>query len=76
MKVYVLLWQDRHFDPVIEVFTGEADARACAWQIARDNARHPENIREELSPWLLLRYSVEADDFVRVEAKEVDYRDA
>ena len=72
MTVYVLLWQDRHLDPGIEVFTGEADARARAWQIARDNARYPENIREELTPWLLyIQYTVEADDFVRVEKVDV-----
>lgn len=71
MIVYVVLYGDRHVDPAVEVFDRSVDAIASAWQFARANARHPDNIQEEESPWLLyLRYSNEGD-FVRVEEVEV-----
>jgi hypothetical protein len=47
MKVWVVLWEDRHTDPDVRLFTTQDQAIQFARETAREyGSRHPEDIRE------------------------------
>ena len=73
MKVYVLLINDRHADPEIQVFTTPEAAIAAAKAAVTEYARHSEDIEEkQIADWLYFAtYSCE-NDYVRVTECEIN----
>ncbi len=77
MDVFIVLIEDRHSDPTVEVFQEAPAAIARAKAIVREYARYPEDVAEGLNEamvrarWLYYgKYSCE-NDSVRVERKTV-----
>jgi hypothetical protein len=74
MKIYLVVNEDRHYDPDVSPFSSPEQAIAHARQLAIKNARLPEDFTEPEIPdgWLYYaRYSVESD-CVWVVEKELD----
>jgi hypothetical protein len=78
MKLAVVLWQDRHADPTIHLFTDQAKAIEWARQRAKESDRHGDFEETELTDgmkkagWVYdVKYSCEGDG-LRVEMIEVD----
>ena len=75
--VYVVLVQDRHTDPEIEVFATEEAALAYAREQALDNAQDPESIEEtecdpdDVDGWVLTINYGTGGDHVTVMKKEI-----
>jgi len=47
MNVYVAYLNDRHIDPIIEVYKNRDDAIFAAREFMKNNMAHPEHIREK-----------------------------
>jgi hypothetical protein len=77
MEVFIVLIEDRHCDIGCEVFSTEESAILYAKGIAKEYARHIDDIKEKLTPamklagWLYYAQFSE-EDCVRVERKEID----
>jgi hypothetical protein len=77
MDVFIVLIEDRHSDPSVEVFRDVTAAIDRAKAVVREYARYPEDIEEglngamERAGWLYYgKFSCE-NDSVRVEKKTV-----
>ncbi len=77
-KVYVAVWQDRHSDTSVEVFTDREAAMAWASKTANDYSRDDEEVLNTLNPAMIAAgwiyygcYSCEGDH-IRVSEIEVD----
>lgn len=72
MNVYAVLLEDRHTDVHVEVFADRDEAIERARTLAKENARFPDDYKEEtIEGWeFYCRYSCE-DDSTRVVATEL-----
>jgi len=72
MQIYIAYCNDRHIDPVIRVFKSFKSALEFAKEFVKENARFPEDVKEErVAGWLYYcQYSCEGDS-VHVEAGEL-----
>jgi len=63
MKIYNVIWKDRHTDTTATPFTDLDKAKAWAWEKARSVCRFPEDLEEEaVRGWLYcVNYSCEGD---------------
>ena len=72
MTVYVILLEDRHIDPVVEVWADKDAAIERARSMAQEACRFPDDYGEEqIADWIFYaRYSCE-NDRVRVTEHEI-----
>jgi len=63
MKIYIVLWNDRHTDPTAHPFLDFEEAKAWAKEQAENHCHFKEYLKEEqVKGWLyFIRYSCEDD---------------
>ena len=78
MKIYIVIWKDRHADTEVYPFSNPEEAIAFAKEKVEENCDYPEDLDEELSApmiadgWIYYGcYSCEGDS-IRVVTRELD----